>query len=557
MLRSLHIENYVLIDSLDIEFPEGLVIITGQTGAGKSILLGALSLLTGAKADASHISEGASKCIVEGEFLISEDDSEIRDMLDDAGADWEEGRLLVRRVISDTGRSRAFVNDSPVSVQLLSSLASKLVDIHSQHSSLLAADKSFQLSVLDCFAGSKALAEECAALWSRAQAEERNVASLEARLAKASEEADYNYSCARQLSEARLREGELEELEVEQKKLANVESIRESLHNALEMLSPGDEQIRSVDASLKESVRSLEHAERFIPSLNDISERLQSCRIEISDIETELNSALDGVALSDERMVEVESRMTLLYDLLRKYSCRTDSELIEVRDRFSSLVSDSSSLESGLMDERKALDTARKEHLSACAALSEARCKAAAGLAEKILESLKSLELERSLFNVELVPCVPGANGAETVVFKFSSNGTAPADLSRCASGGELSRIMLSLKAEMAHFIGMPTMIFDEIDTGVSGSAADAIGSMICSMGRDMQVFAITHLPQVAAKGDAHYLVSKTFDGGKAVSGIVRIEGDDRKCEIARMLSGATVTPEALANAEALLQNRD
>ena len=553
MLRTLSVRNYVLIDSLEIDFPEGLIIITGQTGAGKSILLGALSLLMGGKADASVISEGAQNCVVEAEFDIEDTDA-VRDVLEENEVDWDGGHLLVRRVVNTTGRSRSFVNDSPVTVQLLGRISSKLIDIHSQHQSLILTDKAFQLSVLDLFAGNADLLAGCKSAWTELQKLRKDAAETRDRLERLSAEKEYNEAQFRQLEAASLKEGELEELEAEQRQLANAEEIKETLCRIEEIGYPQDEEALSLDSRLRSAVQLLSRISKYIPEADVLSERLSSVRIELSDIMDEVASANSGVNVSESRLQAVEDRMSVLYELMKKHGCRTVGELMEVRDRFGSAVSDSESLESRLQGLDAAVLAAQKRLESISSALHASRAAAVDAFSASITESLHFLELDRARFGVELSDVPASSSGSDSVTFLFSASGAAPADLSKCASGGELSRIMLSLKAQMAKFTDMPTMIFDEIDTGVSGSAADRMGSMICAMGQDMQVFAITHLPQVAAKGDAHYLVSKEYDpSGKTVSSIKKLNREERVLEVARMLSGSTITDAAIANAESLL----
>jgi DNA repair protein RecN (Recombination protein N) len=553
MLRSLSVRNYVLIDSLDISFPEGLVIITGQTGAGKSILLGALSLLTGSKADASIISAGADSCVVEAEFSVDNSADEIRALLEEAEVEWEDGSLLIRRVVYSTGRSRSFINDSPVQVQLLSDIAGHLVDIHSQHQSLMLTSRAFQLSLLDNYAGLGELRAEAAQSWQQLQAARSELAAARDRLSRLSAEYDYNRAQFDQLDKAALRDGELEELEEEQKQLANAEEIKTNLAQALDLLDPSDDRV-SVSSALREAQKLVEKTARFVQALSELGNRLDSARIELDDICSEIDRIGSSVVLSQERLVEVEDRISVIYSLMRKHDVRTVAELIAVREKFSEALFDGSSLEERVAELEKEVAAAEKAYGSLCARLHEARVKAAPSLASEIESSIHGLELEKALFTAELSESKPGPTGTDAVTFCFSSTGkTAPVDLAKCASGGEISRIMLCLKAMMARYAGMPTMIFDEIDTGVSGSAAHKMGALICEMGRDMQVFAITHLPQVAAKGSAHYVVEKSEQEGRTVSSIREVRGDDRITEIARLLSGASITPEALANAKSLL----
>ena len=548
MLRSLHIENYVLIDSLDISLPEGLGIITGQTGAGKSILLGALSLLMGAKGDATQISAGAQNCIVEGEFSAP---GSIRSILEDAEVEWDGGNLLIRRVLNASGRSRSFINDSPVNVQLLQEIASSLVDIHSQHQSLQLSDRRFQMDVLDHFAGCAADVEECKRLWNVILCKTKELEEVRGRLSRLQADKEYNSARFKQLDDAHLRDGELEELDAEQKQLANAESIKENFAAASALLEP--EEGMSVEVALKEAERLLGKLSQLVPDASSLAERLHSSRIEISDIAESIVDLDSRISLSQERLEQVEDRMSLLYGLMQKHGCANVAELLAARERYAEALFDSTALEEKAAALEKEVGDARKEHLSVCAKIHAARAKAAPGLAAGIQESLRFLELDRAVFAVELADAAPSATGSDAVTFKFSSTGSNPVDVSRCASGGEISRIMLSLKALMAQYTGMPTMIFDEIDTGVSGSAADKMGQMICRMGKDMQVLSITHLPQVAAKGRAHFVVEKSISGDGSVSSMRRLSDEERVQEIARLLSGERITPEAIANARTLL----
>ena len=555
MLARLHVRNYVLIDSLEIDFPEGLIIITGQTGAGKSILLGALSLVTGAKADASMVSEGADNCVVEAEF--DTDDALIRSILEDNEAEWDEGHLIIRRVVNRSGRSRAFVNDSPVPVTVLQDISSRLIDIHSQHQTLLLSDKQFQLDILDHYAGNTHLRQDCAAAWKELASKKSELSSLESRIARIARDKEYNEAQFGQLEAASLREGELAELEEEQKQLANAEDIKTGLCGVEELFtssSSGDSM--SVDSSLKESVKMLMKVGRFIPAASELADRLDSCRLELDDILAEVSDMNTRVDMSPERLEQVESRMSMLYGLLKKHGCADEAELIALRDRLSEELFDSTRLEEQAEDLRKEIAASEACLAAIASELHQARSSAAADFSEAIASSIRGLEMPYAVFEVELTEVPVSATGSDAVAFRFSATGRNAVDVAKCASGGEMSRIMLALKAMMARFTSMPTMIFDEIDTGVSGSVADKMGSMICQMGEYMQVFAITHLPQVAAKGHAHYVVSKEIDPAtsKAVSTITRLTDDDRVLEVARMLSGSVLTEAAIANAKELLK---
>lgn len=546
MLKSLQIRNYVLIDSLDVTFPEGLVIITGQTGAGKSILLGALSLLLGSKADSSVIGTRGDNCVVEALFEVSKSDEAVRNLLIDNDLDDGSGEILARRVVSASGRSRSFINDSPVNIQILQAVFSRLVDIHSQHQTLLLTDKSFQLSMLDHLAGNGALLDKCASSFKRLKALEREREEVSGKVSRLAEERDYIQSRLKRLEEAGLVEGEIESLEEEQSKLANAESIKENLSGAESLLDT---------SPLKEARKLLEKIGGYLPEVAALGERLESARIELNDILDEVSAINSRTEISGSRLEAVEERMSYLYDLMKRYSASSISDLISMRDNMSVSLADSEELEARLESLSSDIEAEKKLYTEICSSLHASRDSAKTRLAESVLESLRSLELDRSVFNVELEDSAPGMTGTDSVRFLFSASGSNPTDVAKCASGGELSRLMLSLKALMARFVSMPTLIFDEIDSGVSGSVADKMGKMICTMGRDMQVFAITHLPQVAAKGDAHYLVEKSFEGDGAVTSIRPVEGEERIMEIARMLSGSHVTPAAIENAKSLLSD--
>ena len=546
MLRSLHVRNYVLIDSLEIDFPEGLVIITGQTGAGKSILLGALGLALGGKADASLVGAHGDTCVVEAAFSV-DGNAPLQALM--AENDLEEGdTLLIRRTLNRTGRSRSFVNDEPVSLPVLQALSEHLIDIHSQHQTLRLGDPAFRMSLLDHYAGNAMRLDACRKAWNDLQGLRRELTDVTDRLRRMAAEKDYNEALFARLDAAKLRDGELEELEAEQKQLAHAEELKEFLNNCEDILAPADDRA-PLTAQLKEAGKQAARAARFIPALEPLVERMESARLELEDIAGELESANARIDVSPDRLEQVEDRMSLLYDLMKKHNVPSIGDLIAERDRLSAALFDSTTLEERRVALEKELAKAEKTYDAAAAALHGAREKASEGFAKAILDSLAFLELDHAVFTVELAAALEGPSGRDAVHFLFSSTGKAPQDLSKVASGGELSRIMLSLKAMMARYTAMPALIFDEIDAGVSGSAADRMGQMICRMGEDMQVFAITHLPQVAAKGNAHYLVTKEND----VTDIRALSPEERVQEIARLLSGSVITDAAVANARALL----
>lgn len=553
MLRSLHVEHYVLIDSLEMVFPEGFIVLTGQTGAGKSILLGALSLLMGSKADAAMISDGAETCVVEGTF-DGRGDAALEAAVRENDLDWGDGTLIVRRVLSRSGRSRAFLNDEPVALPVLQGLAARLVDIHSQHQTLLVTDRRTQLSMLDFFAGDAALLQAYRATWRALQEKEAELAKVSAEAARLREEQDFLRARHAMLEGARLVEGELAELEQEQQVLANAEEIKEGLCRIESLFEPASDEVPSLDVALKEAERLLEKAGRYIPSLLPLAERTASARIECADILAEVSAVNARTEVSSARLAEVEERIGTLYDLMHRFSVSDVDALIAERDRLAGLLEGCETLSERTAALEKEVAALRKRLEADAAALSKARAAAAKPFAAEVLALLKGLELEHARFAVDLTPVRPGPDGADALTFLFSATGSEPVDVARCASGGELSRIMLCLKAMMARYAAMPTLVFDEIDTGVSGSVADKMGAMLSAMGETMQVFAITHLPQVAVRGRTHYLVEKTLSGpGSAVTTIRRMDPQERIREVARLVSGSEITPAALANAKSLL----
>ena len=547
MLYSLSVNNYILIGSLETCFPEGLNIISGETGAGKSILLGALSLVLGAKADASMVGPAGENCIVEAEFGV---DDAIRDILTQADLPCDDDRLVLRTV-ARSGRSRSFANDEPVSVNVLQELSERLVDIHSQHQTLRLQDARFRMEALDLRAGCVELRNDCAQAWNQVLTLRRELSDLEQRLQSARDQQEYNQSRWQRLEEAKLVSGELEELEAEQKQLAHAEEIKETLSEADALLSPSSDELPSPTRQMRECAKLLEKAARYVPAMEGLSERLTSARLELEDIAAEVATAAARIDVSPQRLEQVEDRLSLLYGLFQKYGATSVEELMAERDRLGSLVMDATSLCEDVETARKALEEASKRHTALCDQLHAKRLSGAAPFAAAVEELLHGLDLEKARFQVLLEDAAPGATGRDAVQFRFGANGTALTDVAKAASGGELSRIMLSIKAEMARFQHMPTLVFDEIDSGVSGGTADKMGRLVCEMGRSMQVFAITHLPQVAAKGHAHFLVSKA-SGSTTVH---QLDNEGRVQELARMLSGATITPEAVANARALLNS--
>ena len=537
MLSRLSISNYALINSLDITFPDGLVIITGETGAGKSILLGALSLVLGKRADSSVFCDNTRNCVVEAEFH------------DKSGEEY-----ILRRVITPAGRSRSFLNDEPVSLADLAAISNRIIDIHGQHQHLLLTDPDYRLGVIDHFAGTAPLLDEYKKIYDEYTAVEDEAASLEKSIAEEERDAEYRQFQLHKLQEAALVSGEMDTLEQEQKALAHAEDIRTGLDAAYACLNPHD---ISVSQLLKDAATRLSKFAAWDDRLESLAARLESSRIEISDIEREIEDISSSVTVSPQRLDEVEERMSLIYSLERKYGCADVDELIALRDSLATALGGTEQMLdrlSALRQRQQELGTQRE---ALARRLSEQRRAASGSLSEALQEAVRSLEMPHAVFRAE----ISGkgrltATGGDNLDFMFSANGEQSLrDISKVASGGELSRVMLALKGLLARYTSMPTMIFDEIDTGVSGRIADKMGNMIGRMGQNMQIMAITHLPQIASKKGAHYLVYKEFGpDGKASTGIRRIEGEERVMEVARMLSGSELTPAAVENARELLR---
>ena len=543
MLCSLRVSNYVLIGSLETSFPEGLSIISGETGAGKSILLGALSLALGGKGDASMVGAAGDNCVVEAEFSVTD---AVRSFLHREDLPSEGDTLVLRRVLSRAGRTRSFLDDEPVPAATLQELAGLLIDIHSQHQTLKLQDDKFRLEALDLYAGSAGACAQCASLWAAMQEASHHLADVQARLDRARKEEDWNRALLDKLQEAKLVAGELEELEEEQKRLAHAEELMEMLSSADMLLSQED---ASPALRLREAQKLLEKSARYIGPMEDLARRLEEARLEVEDIAGDVAAEASRLDVSPARLQQVDDRLSLLYALMKKHGVSSVEELIAERDRLASLVEDASSLEEAVAAAASALEKATAAYKKATSELHALRAAAAKPFASAIENLLHGLDLDHAAFKVELSAAPDGPSGSDRVEFLFSSTGKELRDVARAASGGELSRIMLSLKACMANYRKMPTLVFDEIDSGVSGGTADKMGSLVCSMGQKMQVFAITHLPQVAAKGNAHFLVSRKDD----VTSMHRLSQEERVMEIARMLSGATVTPAAIENAKSLL----
>lgn len=557
MLKRLYISNFALIDSVEIEFPNGLIIISGETGAGKSILLGGLSLLLGGKSDSSSLLDKERNCIVEGTFSIENQPTLLKEICTVLECDNLPGNeLLVRRVISPNGRSRSFINDIPVQLAVLSQITLKLIDIHAQHATLRLNDKDYQMTVLDYYCGAEKELKayrEANGLLSKKYAELKEVKE---RAAANERNMDYISYRLEKLQETALKEGELERLEEEQKQLSTAEEYKNDLCASIGMLSANAD--RSFVQNLKDISHLLNRHTDAHPKLAELSERFEGIRIELKDLESDLQDEAERVVISPMRLQDVEERLNTLYSLMKKHGVNSIEELIEERDRLQNEIEISNNATQKIEEIETEVGALRKKREMCAEKLSAKRKSAVNKLGDVLQERIRRLEMQDAIFTVSLCPADDyDHNGKDKIEFLFSANkGIAPAPVQKAASGGELSRLMLCIKWLMAKYTGMPTMIFDEIDTGVSGRIADKMGALIDDMGRNMQIFSITHLPQIASKGNTHILVYKETDGGQTKSKLKILTSQERVMEIARMLSGEVLSEAAIENAKYLLKNK-
>jgi len=553
MLKSLSIVNYALIESLEISFPDGLIIITGETGAGKSILLGAISLLLGGKADKDILKDPEKNCIVEALFEI-DITRETEELLLEHSLE-PQREFTIRRVISSNGRTRSFFNDEPVTNNFLKDLSEKIIDIHAQHEHLLIGDSSFQLSVLDSFANNGKTLEEYRFSLERFKQKEREIEDLKRKIRRKEEDFEYSNYNFKQLDEAKLIDGELELLEDELKILSNAEEIKNTLISVEQFLNLNGISTVQVVKDCEQLLNKI--TSNFSPA-SQLAQRLESCRIELKEVERECVTLAESVNVDNNRLGEVEARLSFIYNLLSKYRVKEVVELIRLKDELSGSLNESNELKEKLDRELSLLEDIRLTTRDWADKLSENRANAVALFSSEIGGKIRELEMPDSCFEVRIIPLPElNINGKERVEFLFSANkNIAARELAKIASGGELSRIMLCLKSIIARGKGMPTLIFDEIDSGVSGSIADKMGSLIQELSINMQLFVITHLPQIASKGECHLLVYKEEDKeGQISTKIKRLEENDRVMEIARMLSGSSMTEAAVNNAKVFLNN--
>ncbi len=549
MLRKIHIQNYALIDHLEIDFQKGLNIITGETGAGKSILLGALTLILGQRADTSVLKDKTKNCIIEGEFDVS--DYDLEDFFASNDIEFDK-TTIIRRQINDSGKSRAFINETPVNLNQLKELGDLLIDIHSQHENLLLSNSLFQLKVIDSFASLKNDVLAYRNKFNSYRELKQRLIKFEEDAQSATRDFDYLKHQLTELTSANLKADELVELEALQKQLTHASEIKESLQFSYESLN---KDTASVLAMLKDTIHSLKRISQFYQPAINIEQRIESCRIEIKDIVTEIDALNSKVDVDDELLDKVSKRIDLIYTLFQKHRVTSIDELISLRNSIEEKVNYISGLDFNLENLRKDLKIAESDLMRVATDISKKRKSSISQVEKSVTDLLVQLGILHAAFKIDIQQLQDFQPwGIDKITFFFTANKqVAPMELSRVASGGELSRLMLSLKSLLVKSSGLPTIIFDEIDTGVSGEIADKMGTIIHEMANGMQVINITHLPQIAAKGKTHFLVYKDNLSAQSATRIKLLNPDERVIEIAKMLSGEKLTDAALSNAKELL----
>ena len=551
MLKNLTIQNYALISHLEIDFDKGFSVITGETGAGKSILLGALSLILGQRADAKVIKQGANKCSIEGVFEISS--YHLGPFFKEKDLEYDGKDCILRREVRDSGKSRAFINDTPVTLNDLKELASQMIDIHSQHENLLLGDNEFQLQVIDILAGNKQLREEYKQTYSDYLKQKRQLADLKEKSRTQSGELDYIRFQFSQLEDAKLQTDEQETLEQESETLSHIEEIKNGLYSIEQFLT---EEEKGIVLSLKSSLNIAESLKKVFPSANEITERLQSAFFDLNDLVQEISRQNEKMELDPERLQWINDRLSLIYTLQKKHNLETIEELITLKENLGQQLQEIENFDEEVEKLEKILDLKRKEVLSQAKELSETRKKAIQSFENELIAKVSVLGMPAMKFLCDIREKeFPDSRGADEINFLFSANKNGELKpVSQTASGGEISRLMLGIKALIAGATALPTIIFDEIDTGVSGEIADKMGAIMRQMGEVMQVIVITHLPQIAAKGNAQYFVYKEEHNEYTETSIRRLSDKERIMEIAQMLSGSELTDAAIENAKELLK---
>ena len=553
MLQSLSIQNYALITELDIRFERGFSVITGETGAGKSILLGAIALLLGQRAETKMIKTGANRCVIEAEFDLS--NCQMEPFFTENDLDFDGHSCVIRRELTATGKSRAFINDTPAQVAQLRELGSMLIDIHSQHQNLLLTQEDFQLNVVDIIAHDQQLLQTYTACFTAYHNTCQALQEAEALLAQGREDEDYLRFQLTQLEELQLQSGKQAEMEQEAQVLEHAEEIRSALWETEQQLQGNDNTAGVLDA-LRSAERSLSSVSHLLPEAEALTERISSCHIELKDIADELSTQADRVDIDPSRLATVQEWLSALYSAMQKHHVQTEQELMDIQERFRQqlLIIDHS--DEHIQELRRQRDEALQSLLRQGKELTHLRQKTAQQIEKQMREHLVPLGIPNVQFRIDITPRKePTPKGLDQVCFLFCANKNGSLqDISDVASGGEIARVMLSLKALISSTVKQPTIIFDEIDTGVSGQVAERMAKMMQQMGRDgRQVISITHLPQIAALGSQHYLVYKEDDNEGTNSHIKQLTADERVTELAHMLSGSQLTPAAIENAKSLL----
>ncbi len=550
MLKSLSIENYALIDSLQISFDSGLTVITGETGAGKSIIMGALSLILGQRADSRFIKQEKKRCIIEGVFDIT--NYKLKSLFEEKDWVYDGGECILRREIWSTGKSRAFVNDSPVYLNDLKELAERLIDIHSQHQNLSLNDNLFQLNVIDIIADSYFELKEYQKAYNEFRSSVKALNELKDQYRANKEEEDYLRFQYGALTDASLKEDEQELLEIELEALIHSEEIKSALFTTTSILTDDD---KNVESNLRLILDTLQNIKNVYPKINDITERVRSAYIELKDIREEASRFFEEVELDPERLQFIEDRLSTIYNFQKKHSVSTVKELLILMENMKQQLLTIDSLDDKLSSLEKETSEKRSEMLKKGEALSKKRKAAAPTIEKQIIERLFYLKITNSKFKCDFTSKNnPDSTGIDNIQFLFTANkNTSMQPVSEIASGGEISRLMLCLKAMIAGASELPTIIFDEIDTGTSGDIADRVGGIMKEISKRMQVITITHLPQIASKGHYHFKVFKEETENEVITNLKVLSKSERINEIAGMLSGAKISAEAIDNARVML----
>ena len=549
MLSKLSIKNYALIDHLDVSFTDGFTSITGETGAGKSILLGGLSLVLGKRADLSALRDKDLKCIIEAEFEIKK--YRLKNFFKSNDLDYED-RTIVRREILPSGKSRAFINDTPITLDILSQLGNQLIDVHSQHQTLQLADNDFQLKVIDALADNKTVLKEYSEKLEVYKKTSNELEQLIEFQKDANKEHDYNSFLLKELEEANLKVGMQEDLEEQHEQLNNVEGIMEQLSKGEQLLNDEQVGIVSLFSELKLTSSKLSG---FGSQYTELNERIQSVFIEIDDIASELQSFQEQIEANPQLLEVVSGKLQLIFDLQKKHQALSIEELLKIQEELSEKVGVTANLESNIEKLQEKLLKEKSKLKETANTLSKRRVAVLAKLKQQLQDSLDRLGMPSATFQIEIQPSSDfKLNGNDDLSFLFSANkGSDYGELKKVASGGELSRIMLTIKSILAKYEHLPTMMFDEIDTGVSGEISNKMGDIMLEMSKTMQVFSITHLPQVASKGDQHFKVYKTDENDTTHTRMKELTADERVVELAGMLGGNDLSDSAMAHARELL----